>query len=736
MSDDNPFLDDRDRQASLFGDTDATRTMDRSGETVTGSDSFVDDRDSGGMDPGEQAGLFEETEEMEGQAALGGGTATQTNDGFFGGGNGGGSESEMQFDATPAVQLFDRGTNGGGLSIGPRGTAEIDPGVGGFGEADTNNTTTRLRDDKGREVTITRRKSGANRRRKSFGVSMQTEKGRSLGSETVSERVSFGSYADQGVEEAADEVESIIAQMGASRFAMDASEQQMQFDATPAVQLFDRGTSGGDSSRPPAGDVLDSGPGPTAEMVGTGLAPGDTRIARGAERGSRRRQTGNRPDDLAAQLAAQRAAPTLTRPSAEPAVQLSDVRETESSAGDSSAPGEFVGRTEQGTEERIDVRQAGGQFYPQRVERDPQTGEMLDQETLDTGARSRETALETARREFAEQTESGDGGSRAAFNPIGQPSAEPAVLLADPADLGGNGGSGGSREQSGMMGSDTTTETLEFERRELANAVRDDLPADALAETDDRRRTTVQVDASALSDRQLNRLAGQAADAGSFEDDKAGQVPLTEAERSRIDFTETTVPEARAAKGVFAAEGVDDFVSFYDETLTVDENRDIASRASRDEQGKQMDAGDTTRQRAARAFRSAEQNRLGNIVTGAKRGSDDAVDALVEEVGSDEDAVNVLMAEGGVSESKARNIVGLADTPAQRDALVETNLIRLRSSGRFNSDPTVDAPAAPGQRAPANGRFVGDPDNIIRPADPADPIMRDPQTGQYTVTDR
>jgi len=383
------------------------------------------------------------------------------------------------------------------------------------------------------------------------------------------------------------------------------------------------------------------------------------------------------------------------------------------------------------------VRQAGGQFYPQRIERDPETGEMLDQETLDTGARSRETALETARREFAEQTESGDGGSRAAFNAIGQPSAEPTVLLADPDDLDGRGQSGEPGGQSSMMGADTTTETLEFERRELANAVRDDLPADALAETDDRRRTTVQVDASALSDRQLNRLAGQAADAGAFEDDKAGQIPLTEAEKARIDFTETTVPEARSAKGAFAAEGVDDFVSFFDETLTVDENRDIARQAAREDQGRRMDsAEDTSRQRMARAFRSAEQNRLGNIVSGVRRGSDEAVDELVEQVGSDEDAVDVLMTEGGMAETEARNIIGLADTPAQRDALVETNLIRLRSSGRFNRDPTADEPAAPGQRAPANGRFVGDPDNIIRPADPQEPIMRDPQTGQFVVTDR
>jgi len=634
MSDDNPFLDDRDRQASLFGDTDATRTMDRSGGTVTGSDSFVDDRDGDGMDAGEQAGLFTQTEDMDDQAAIGGGTASQTEEGFFGdGGGGGGSNAPPAGALETAIDTFAAETP----DKTPAVRRSVDPGdLGARVEGDP----TPL---------------------------LQTATDRRLFRGAVRGREGFRQVArDKGGEGRVGEIESAFVGFTQDQFGGntgDDSNRQAaapalvrRASAEPAVSLFDRGTSGGDSSRPPAGDVLDSGPGPTAEMVGTGLAPGDTRIAQETERQSRRRRTGDRPDDLAEQLAAQRAAPTVTRPAATPAASLFDT----------------------GGEQTDDDNPL---LIDQEIDSDGEMGFVEDQDS--------------------DRMQAGDG----------------------------------SREQRGMMGGDTTTETLEFERRELANAVRDDLPAGALAETDDRRRTTVQVDASALSDRQLNRLAGQAADAGSFEDDKTGQVPLTEAERSRIDFTETTVPEARAAKGVFAAEGVDDFVSFFDETLTVDENRDIASRASRDEQGKQMDAGDTTRQRAARAFRSAEQNRLGNIVTGAKRGSDDAVDALVDEVGSDEDAVNVLMAEGGVSESQARGIIGLADTPAQRDALVETNLIRLRSSGRFNSDPTVDAPAAPGQRAPANGRFVGTPSNIIRPPDPGAEIKRDPQSGQFVISE-
>jgi len=85
MNDDNPFTDDRGRITSLDVGEEANRTQDREGETVTGSESFLDDRDQsgdGGEDT-EQFSLFTETNTVDDQLSLTGGEATTESEGFF-----------------------------------------------------------------------------------------------------------------------------------------------------------------------------------------------------------------------------------------------------------------------------------------------------------------------------------------------------------------------------------------------------------------------------------------------------------------------------------------------------------------------------------------------------------------------------------------------------------------------------------------------------------------------------
>lgn len=53
--------------------------------------------------------------------------------------------------------------------------------------------------------------------------------------------------------------------------------------------------------------------------------------------------------------------------------------------------------------------------------------------------------------------------------------------------------------------------------------------------------------------------------------DRGAGVPLTRHERSRLDFTRTTVVHARWAKAAAWAHGVRDWVAWYDHTLTVGE---------------------------------------------------------------------------------------------------------------------------------------------------------------------
>lgn len=60
-----------------------------------------------------------------------------------------------------------------------------------------------------------------------------------------------------------------------------------------------------------------------------------------------------------------------------------------------------------------------------------------------------------------------------------------------------------------------------------------------------------------------------------------GQVPLTQFERSQIDFSRTNVFHARACKAIAGEFLVEDWVARYDHTLTVCEHVEIYRRAGR-----------------------------------------------------------------------------------------------------------------------------------------------------------
>lgn len=682
MSDDSPWTDDRDRQASLFGDTDATRTMDRSGETVTGSDSFADDRDTGGVDPGEQAGLFEQTEELEGQAALGGGTATQTeSEGFFG--------------------------QDGGLT-------DVDQSRP-FAFDDYGPTSRRPVPDAERQEVS--RLGGVDRRR------LQDT-------------------------------------------ALSVS------DAEPAIDQ----------------------PGAT-DSPGRFLPPDEEP---------------DPPENVPEQLAAQRAAPTLTRPSAAPAVELFDVDETGRSTGDSSTPGEFVGRTDRGTEERIDVRQAGGQFYPQRIERDPETGEILDQETLDAGTRSREGALETARREFADQTDQDDDGtpdtaevrlelpdSRAAeagqlvarmgergILDVGDQSAlgdvraelqriedgDGALNLSDDqarafgdaieqvsADLPASQQPQGFEllpdsdelveEPSGTSASDGDSpssggriEQFDFGSREFANETRDELPDDAMTGRFDRRNKTVEVDVSKLSDSERQRL--ESAAARSFADEEAespGLTELSESERESLSsqsvswswqkygFQAMRAKSALRSRGVKGTEWLDYYEPGESWRSSVEKLDDARERAARGGgatgiDGERKDSMDERLTRGGIA-RNIEQRR-GDLKEFALQGAREG----------DEEAISVLVNEFDVPEERARGFVDDTESEQERIEMMETVVARVEANGRFTTPPPQDAPRSPGKRGRSSGQYVGD--EVITPADPGAPIRRDPETGQFQIAQR
>lgn len=69
---------------------------------------------------------------------------------------------------------------------------------------------------------------------------------------------------------------------------------------------------------------------------------------------------------------------------------------------------------------------------------------------------------------------------------------------------------------------------------------------------------------------------------------RGGQAELTDHERESIGFSRTTVPHARSVKGLMIEQGVDDWLAYYDHMLSVDEYREIAERAVRDEHGDRL----------------------------------------------------------------------------------------------------------------------------------------------------
>ena len=118
----------------------------------------------------------------------------------------------------------------------------------------------------------------------------------------------------------------------------------------------------------------------------------------------------------------------------------------------------------------------------------------------------------------------------------------------------------------------------EFHRLDLANAARDVASA-WLAEDDDRRLTRVVVDRSIPSDvRELLEWREYRA----MPDRRAGQVALTQFERSQLDFTRTNTFHARSCKGIAEELEVSDWLAHYDHTLTVDEHFDVYEGARED----------------------------------------------------------------------------------------------------------------------------------------------------------
>jgi hypothetical protein len=144
----------------------------------------------------------------------------------------------------------------------------------------------------------------------------------------------------------------------------------------------------------------------------------------------------------------------------------------------------------------------------------------------------------------------------------------------------------------------TATTEIEFGGREIANEIRDRLPDGATTNQYNRRHKTIEV-YDGVEGVDVDQLVREAADSKAQEAQKYGQSDLTDAELQRLDQRDDWNGQkrfhAQSAKGILRnGYGVDDWLSWYDPSLTVEEHHDVGERAQRTDRGQRFDEGDRT----------------------------------------------------------------------------------------------------------------------------------------------
>ena len=261
-----------------------------------------------------------------------------------------------------------------------------------------------------------------------------------------------------------------------------------------------------------------------------------------------------------------------------------------------------------------------------------------------------------------------------------------------------------------------TRERIETGDRGTARQLRSRLDEDALDDRDDGREAAVVVDTDAIDDRTLSDVRGEAVESiDSRRGDMAGQAELTDAEKRRLDFTETTVVEARTAKASLQEQGVDDWTAYFDPTLTTSEMASIA-QSTQASGGARMDQADTERaqqRRGAQARRAELESGERHARDGCKSGFEQACEELAERHGVPADEIAEIRPDG---------------TAVMEDGTtIDASMLRAGSHGRMLREPPQPAPNVEGYRKASSGRFVG--------FDMRDPgLERDQSTGQLVNT--
>lgn len=172
-------------------------------------------------------------------------------------------------------------------------------------------------------------------------------------------------------------------------------------------------------------------------------------------------------------------------------------------------------------------------------------------------------------------------------------------------------------------------QTVKFGSLDAARRVRNNPKyKQLLADSDSGNEKTVRLEDD-IPDRAVTDIVGEAADSKAHEAEKYGQSSLSKSEKKQIDFTQTDILTARSAKAIAEGKGVDDWTSYFDETLSTDENRAVFDRAKRDERGSaglgvDRDSSEQVDKRMAEAHRRVEESELDHAKSAGFEGDADA----------------------------------------------------------------------------------------------------------------
>jgi len=191
------------------------------------------------------------------------------------------------------------------------------------------------------------------------------------------------------------------------------------------------------------------------------------------------------------------------------------------------------------------------------------------------------------------------------------------------------------------------SKAVEFGEKSAADRAREE-HADLVCPVDDDKRMRTVHFVSDAPDAVLDQLRAQA-DEGTADraDDRPGQIPLTDAEKERIDFTRdgVNVLWARSIKGLAQRYGASDWTAYVDPTLTVDEHRGVMENAGQEGGGARDDGDQLDAAREADAA-AVEQAEGCNHARGhCEHGDPDACEYLTEACGYSADEVDDLLTE-------------------------------------------------------------------------------------------